>query len=241
MPLQVVNNFLNITQPVTISIRSGGGPCAEPPSAGYGQITWNKTVTTSASGAAGETDILTISLQASPGKQEPAPVTYSENGQPRPDVLSGPSCPIPGYRSLDAGTVTALEPGFGPTQASVVPLERGQISGLKVYQATVPAGSIQPGPFTVTASGGADVGAFQTNVQIGGGIQVKTPLAGATVSCFNPVIKWIGGDPDSWVTLKLLTQENGATAEYVQQVHGDGWPNHDRDDGLHSERNQRPG
>jgi hypothetical protein len=151
----------------------------DPPSAGYGQITWEKTTTTSAAGAVSETDLMTMSLQASPGKKAPPPATFAEGfGGSGYELYFGPSCRIPGYRSLDAGTVSVQGPGLGPVQASVVPLQTGQVSGLKVYQAALPSGSIRLGTFTVAASGGADTAAFQTSVQIGGGIQVTTPLAG---------------------------------------------------------------
>jgi uncharacterized protein (TIGR03437 family) len=218
VPLQVTDGFGFISQPVTVSIRRGGGPCVDPPSAGYGQITWEKTLTTSATGAASEADVMTMSLQASPGKQAPPLVTFSENFNTSRHVLFGRSCPLPGYRSLGAGTVSAQGPGFGLVQASVLPLQEGPISGLTEYQVTLLSGSIQPGSFTIAASGGADVGAFQTNVQVGSGIQVTTPLAGGTLSCFTPVIKWTGGDPNTWVTLKLLRLEGGLELEYLQQV-----------------------
>jgi uncharacterized protein (TIGR03437 family) len=210
VPVQFTSDFFSISQPATISVRQGGGPCVDPPSAGYGQITWEKTVTTSATGAASETDLLTMSLQASPGKQAPPPATFSEGGAYTDVVYFGQSCPIPGYRSLGGGTVSAQGPGFGPVQASVVPVQQGQISGLTVYQAALPSGSIQPGSFTVAASGGADAGAFQTNVQIGSGIQVTTALAGRVISPAQPlVVNWTGGDPNTWVTITLLEQRGG--------------------------------
>ena len=115
----------NISQPVTIAVRQGGGACVDPPVAGYGQITWEKAVNTTAAGAT-ENDTVTVSLQAAPGMQAPSLL---------PPVLEtnvyyfGASCPIPGYRSLDAGTVTVQGPGFGPVTAPVVPLQQGQVSG----------------------------------------------------------------------------------------------------------------
>ena len=44
VPIQAAyyDNSPGISQPVTIAIRNGGGPCVDPPSAGYGQITWQK-------------------------------------------------------------------------------------------------------------------------------------------------------------------------------------------------------
>jgi uncharacterized protein (TIGR03437 family) len=205
VPLQVVNS--NISQPVTIAIHEGGGPCVDPPLAGYGQITWEKAITTTALHAVTETDTATVSLQASPGKQTPAAApVFTEGGiLPFGRTYFGASCPIPGYRSLDAGAITVQGSGFTPMHAPVVPLQSGQVSGLTVYKAALPSGTIQPGSFTVIASGGADVGAFQSTVQIGSPIQITVGLAGLVLQVNQPfTITWTGGDPNSWVTVKLV-------------------------------------
>ncbi len=205
VPLQVEAAPVNISQPVTISIRKGGGACVDPPSAGYGQITWEKTVTTSPSGSTSETDSVSMSLQTSPGKQAPsAPVLEPGVGRFQYDYV-GPSCPLPGYGSLDAGAVSVQGPGFGPVQAPLVPLPKTQVNGLKLYQAALPSGAIQPGSFSVNAGGGADVGAFQSTVRIGSPIQVTTSLAGKTLPSDHSLkIDWTGGDPDAWVTCNIV-------------------------------------
>jgi uncharacterized protein (TIGR03437 family) len=235
VPLQLAD--ANMSPPVTISIAQGGGACVDPPSQGYGDIVWEKTVVTnepvvspgSPTGIAQtitETDTVTISLQASPGRQAPTPPVYTEGANlPGAYTYFGSSCPIPGYRSLDAGTVTVSGPGLPALAATLTPLPgqtvlnvglqgftqtaqvpSGQAGGLTEYQATLPTGAIQPGNFTVAASGGADLGAFQSKVQIGSPIQVITALAGAIVDGSGPpfTIAWSGGDPNAWVTLKLL-------------------------------------
>ncbi len=151
VPIQILNE--NISRPVTISIAKGGGPCADPPKAGYGQIFWEKAVTTSATSSARERDTVTVSLQASPGKQPPVPPIYAEGGQtPMSRIYYRAACRISGYRSLGAGTVTTKGPGFGPVVAPVTSLLSGtefddpavfdgpvtayptaQVSGLTVY------------------------------------------------------------------------------------------------------------
>ncbi len=74
-----------------------------------------------------------------------------------------------------------------------------------IYSAALPAATIRPGAFQVGASGGADAGAFQSTVQIGPGIDITTPLAGITVSQQQPfTVNWTGGDPNSWVTVRLV-------------------------------------
>jgi uncharacterized protein (TIGR03437 family) len=217
VPLQVPydNGALAISQPVTIAIHQGGGACVNPPSAGYGQITWQKTISTTGSNVVSETDTMTASLQASPGQQAPPAPAYNEGGLQGSQTLSGPACPVPGYLSLGAGTVTAQGPGLAPAQVPIVPFQQGQLGGLSAYQATFPSGTIQPGNFTVTASGGADVGAFQASVKVGADIQLQTPLAGVTVC--SSTIKWTGGDPNSWVTIKFvqLSPPGYGSAEFV--------------------------
>jgi len=196
VPLQLAGD--NMSPPVTISIAQGGGACVDPLAQGYGDIVWEKTTVTdppvvSPSSPTGitqtitETDTVTISLQASPGRQAPTPPVYTEGGNlPGAYTFFGSSCPVPGYRSLDAGTVTVSVPGLSALAASPAPLPgqtvlnvgpqgftqtaqvpSGQASGLTAYQATLPTGSIQPGSFTAAASGGADLRAFQSTVQIG--------------------------------------------------------------------------
>ena len=99
-------------------------------------------------------------------------------------------------------------PGFGPVAAAIAPLQGGQVSDLTVYQATLPAGTIQAGDFAVAASGGSDVGAFQSSVQIGAGVQFPTSPAGTVFTCNQPVtISWTGGDPKAWVTVSKVFHE----------------------------------
>jgi len=80
-----------------------------------------------------------------------------------------------------------------------------QISGLSIYQATLPVGSIHAGTFTASASGGADVGPFQSRVNIGSEIQLTTSLEGVGFPCDKPVtINWTGGEPTAWITVSLM-------------------------------------
>ncbi len=214
VPFQVLAGLYGfISQPVTISVRKGGGTCVDPPMAGYGLITWEKAVSTTAAGVATETDTVTASLLVAPGMQAPSllPPAPVENSY----RYFGASCPIPGYRSLGAGTVTVQGPGFGPVPAAASPLQQGQVSGLTMYQAALPAGTIQPGSLSVTASGGADVGAFQSSVQMPPEIRFTTALAGIGFPCNQGVtIRWTGGDPNAWVTVSQLF--NPADAYSVQ-------------------------
>ena len=63
----------------------------------------------------------------------------------------------------------------------------------------------------MSASGGADVGAFQSTVQIGAPIQVVTALASRVLHNSDPPlqIQWTGGDANSWVTVRLVGHFGG--------------------------------
>jgi hypothetical protein len=205
VPVQVAAFDGGISQPVTISVRKGGGPCVDPPVAGYGQITWEKTVTIEPPSSATESASLTVSLQSSPGKRVPPART--------PNIASrtyfGPACALPRYRSFDAGAITGQGSGLGPVPAPVVPLENSQVRGLNLYRAALPAGAIQPGSFTVSAGGGADVEAFESTVTIGPEIHIITALAGRVLVVSNgsaPTLtfSWTGGDADEQVTAWLV-------------------------------------
>lgn len=196
------------SQPVPISIRRGGGACVDPPIAGYGQITWERTV---ASGItpSGETDVITAAFPASPGKQAPLPEQRCLS-----NIIDffGPSCPLPGYKNLDAGKVMAQGPDFGPVQA--VP---AVVDGQTVYRAALSSGTIRPGSFSVTASGGSEVGPFQSSVRIGSGINITSSFPPGTILRPAPatgirlvVVNWTGGDPDTWVTLKVVAHRGYA-------------------------------
>jgi uncharacterized protein (TIGR03437 family) len=222
VPVQIA--YSAMTPPVTIAIRNGGGQCIDPPSAGYGQITWQKTVSTTSANVATETDSMSALLLSSPGQQAPPIPTYSDGCQggicgislPNSTTLFGPACAVPGYRSQGAGAVTIQGPGLATTPAPLLPYVQGQLGGISAYQAALPSGTVQAGNFTLAAGGGADVGAFQSALQIGADIKFQTQLAGVDAfhNCQPLVVNWTGGDPKSWITLTFLNIELGAYGDY---------------------------
>lgn len=218
VPFQLAGNA-GLSQPVPISVHQGGGSCVDPPSASYAEIFWEATFLSNVASVATETDTLTVSLQAAPGERAPAPQVLSGNYW----TDLGPACSIPGYRSLDAGKITIQGPGFGPVEAPSKPLVVGQVGGLAAYQATLPSGTIQPGTFTVTASGGADVGPFQSSVQVGPGIQPLLNYAGILVGGPPFAFIWSGGDPNEWVVVSWVDQsltEDYTVSDYVPASDG---------------------
>ena len=124
VPFQVAE--VSITQPVTIAVRSGGGACVDPPAAGYGEIVWEKLLDSNATGQVTETETVTVSLQSSPGRQPPSQPVYEEGLSFNSTVYLGPSCPVPGYRSLAAGVVTAQGSGLSPATAVPYRCKGGQ-------------------------------------------------------------------------------------------------------------------
>ncbi len=198
------------SQAVTISVHTGGGSCVDPPSTAYGQITWEKSLDLSSDPAV-EADALTAVFPAAPGEKAPTPVAFQEGGglwnTGNHDPSPSRSCSVPGYRYLDAGTIAARGQGFGPVQANLA-----SINAQTVYQATLPNGAIQPGSFMASGSGGADVGAFQSALQIGSGITVTSSFPpGSFISAYkNLTVNWTGGDPNTWVTVTLLTTGQSA-------------------------------
>jgi hypothetical protein len=117
----------------------------------------------------------------------------------------GPSCPIPGYRNLNAGKITIQGPGFGPLEVVPTPAD-----GQQVYRAVLPNGTIRPGSFSVTAAAGTDVGPFESSVRIGSDIKITSSYPPGTIlpSTQPVVVNWTGGDPDTWVTMKLVRHVN---------------------------------
>lgn len=211
VPLQTSST--GTSRPVTLAIRRGGGPCVDPAPVGYGEILWERAELTNLNGQVSVEETMTASLQASPGQRIPLLSAYTQpsfiTGFPVLDPLRvedrrlwqyfGPPCPIPGYRSLAAGTINAEASGRS-FAASVVPIPFSQIPGLTFYRATLNAGTIQTGTYRVLASGGADVPAFQSSLAIGSGIRITSTRYG--FGRREPLmVEWTGGDPDSWVTV----------------------------------------
>ncbi len=114
-------------------------------------------------------------------------------------TVQGPSLPPV------TATTAPLQQGLVSGLSVIAPLLQGQVGGLSVYQATLPTGAIQAGNFTVAASGGVDVGGFQSSVQIGPPIQIETNLSGILFPCNQSVtVNWTGGDPNAWVIMSQV-------------------------------------
>ena len=93
--------------------------------------------------------------------------------------------------------------------------------GQTVYRAALPKETIRPGLFTVRAAGGSDVGPFESSVRIGSGISISSSFAPGTVLSFSqPItVNWAGGDPDTWVTVRVVSHHRVRDAYSSAQTH----------------------
>jgi hypothetical protein len=154
----------------------------------------------------------TAAFPASPGKQPPPQLEFRPgSGLSRVIEFFGPLCPLPGYKNLDAGAVTIQGPGFGPVEAAPA-----VVDGQRIYRGVLPNGTIRPGSFTVTAGGSSELGPFQSTLRIGSGINIASSFPpGAVVRSQTTggpplTVNWTGGDPDTWVTLALVSHQGVA-------------------------------
>ncbi|MCW5979792.1 MAG: hypothetical protein KIT09_17055 [Bryobacteraceae bacterium] len=201
------------SQPVSISIRQGGGVCIDPSAESYGQLSWERTVAIGTD-ADGQTETFTAILTAAPGMEAPPPGGSSASSRYVNSPRYAGFCPTPGHRSLDAGALTLQGPGFGPVVAGAA-----VVNGHRVVRATLPPGTIQPGLFQVRAIGSSDIGAFESSLEIGSGIGVTTSLpAGTQINPRAPfTVNWTGGAPNARVTMNVVTHRGAWDySSYVQ-------------------------
>jgi len=212
VPLQLSSWAGGISQPVTVSIRSGGGQCADPPIAGGGVLLLKRSIVVNDS-TIPETDTITASFTASPGQT--APVFPRLNGIPGfgiPGdlfVTQGPACPVPGYSTLNPGTLTITAPSGAQVKVQPSPgPSTGLDTGTPVYQASLPAGFLQAGTYQVSG-GGVDTGAFQVPMEMGSPIQILTQ----TPDRSGPHQDWVaftGGQPGTLIVWEMFGTGGGA-------------------------------
>ncbi len=178
------------SQPVTVSIRSGGGQCQDPPTGSGGLITVKRSVVLN-DPTVPEADTITAVFSAAPGKQTVSPF---------PAYYLTP-CLIPGYSYFGAGAITAS----GSALAPIVIQPTGALPNV-TYNGSLPAASIAPGTFQLSALGSPTVGSFLAPFTIGEGIQVTSVFAkGSQINPIVPLtVNWTGGQPGNVVTVTLI-------------------------------------
>ncbi len=192
---------------LSISVHSGRGQCVDPPVASYGTVTLTKTVTTAPDGSTTDSETLGASFPSGPGVQPPAPLAPTLPGSYEANVFlpatMSRSCAVNGDVELSAGTLT-VNPASSSSlaiQASPTPTTGGV-----AYQASLPAGFLEAGTYSVFA-GGSDAGPFQGVVTLPAPLQIQPFIQGAEIDQSQPlVIQWTGGTAGELVKVSLVVQ-----------------------------------
>lgn len=196
------------SQPVTMSIRRGGGQCQDPPAARFASIHWRKTQSANSA-----TETFTASFATAPQNLvvPPAPLAPGVCSFYLSTIHPGPRCTGSEPKGMDAGPLTIQGVSGGP-----ITVRPSASSGQLAYTASLPAGSIQTGPLSVAAAGGADVGAFQTAIALPSPMQITTPLSpGTTFSMGDPFrVSWAGGSADAIVRMQVIHTYPDGSAQY---------------------------
>jgi uncharacterized protein (TIGR03437 family) len=205
---------------LSISIHSGRGQCVDPPIQSYGQVSLTKTV---ASGTAndGETDTLTAVFPSAPGLKPPPTPTpgFGTSNNYAADVRVSRSCAVAGCANLSAGTIKVQAINTGAS-ATVQPIS--QMGGV-IYQQTLPAGFILPGPYTISSSSGRVT--LRAGLNVDAPIHIQTPLPPGTMipTRWPLTVKWTGGIPGYLVRLTLISGpgfNRGFSHVYVDAASG---------------------
>lgn len=191
------------SQPVTISIRTGGGQCQTAPPARFGFLRWQRISTTGPqpSGAAVQ-ETFTASFAEAAANQVMPPA-----GPPEPGCRCNVAVPKPGPRCLGTGPRTL---GVGAITLEGIPsapitVRPSTATGEVVYAAALPEGSVEERMVRVLAAGGLELGKFQAELPIPAPIQITSSLAPGTVIPRNQPFRvtWAGGRPDALVRVRL--------------------------------------
>ncbi len=217
VPVRIVSNYVEAeSQPVLVSIHTGGGPCADPPVWGYGEIVIKKSVILN-DPKTPETDTFSARFPASPGLVLPTPLPA--NGQVVVEAVPrSPRCPIPGHKTLSAGPIVVTNPQGVPVQVQPTIASDGSVS----YSATLPAGFVQPGTYRLAAAG-AGVGSFQASLTAGADISVTSQYpAGSTVGAATGnvlyPVNWTGGEAGEAATLRVDSDQFVSDSVWLVRV-----------------------
>lgn len=199
-----IKSRYEMSPPVPISVRRGGGQCVDPPPEGWATLRWEKVMLASGIQPPPKKDSLEIEFAsgvAKPLVEVPDPPPGACQARYFPPETA--SCPGFDDRNLDAGTVRIEGPG--PRRMGVAPrLDDGK----PLYRVELPAGMIQEGEWRLAGQGGGDVGPFETAVRMPPPIEVTTSLPPGTVIPYGRsfTVTWRGGDTNSVVRLRVITR-----------------------------------
>ena len=110
--------------------------------------------------------------------------------------------------SLDAGSNFTIK---GPNGSLTEPLNSGNFDTLSANGTY-----LTPGSYTVTGTGGADIGAFSVNFTVLAFPALTSPANGATVTRSSGMtVSWTGGDPGGNLRIIVASQSNGPSAQCI--------------------------
>jgi len=206
-----IETLAGTSQPVTLSVRKGGGACQNDLGR-FASLHWQKTTTLGPESTNPQvTESFTGTLVEGP-KSLIAPPSSSSLPQ---SLAIGPvrtarSCAAPGVKSLSAGRLTLTGVNGVQIYSDSAPANPAP------YAAILPSGSIQSGQVQISAAGGPDVGPFQSSLSIPAPIEITTPLPpGTALSTHQPIrVAWNKGSSASLVTLRVEILYPGSEQAY---------------------------
>lgn len=192
--------FASTSQPVFISVHNGGGQCQDADLGRVGGFHWTKTIVNPYNFAQFIPGVSNGATDTFEAAFIEAPANLITGPPPRSSRVRGPGCPGAAGRGLDAGTLAVIDQSGN--SYSIAPSV--QLGTLKYLQVTLPPGTIQAGPLGVSAGGGADIGAFQAQLNFPDLIQIQTPISiGMKFSATKgATITWTGGTADERVWIE---------------------------------------
>ncbi|MGC9948235.1 MAG: hypothetical protein ABSF64_17865 [Bryobacteraceae bacterium] len=217
------------TQLVDVSIRPGGGACADPRDSTLGVIVWENSTVSDVGGTSASEAVTAQFIQSEGlGFAQPGPFPPPASSPPNNAVYGAFAGPLPACNAslpntLDAGALTVSGPGLNP-----VALEPSTQDGRLTYSAALAPGTLQGGTYQVAGQGGSQVGAFTANASIPApimgiatiasnfetsslqpGTQLESPCQIFNVHPIFPcqgqyTFTWTGGDNRSIVTVQFI-------------------------------------
>jgi len=221
VPVAIVSNGNVVSNTPTISIMNNGGVCSDPL---FG-ITGDQITTLNNRGTVRSGSVIVGQLVSSGQTSNIAVASFAST--------TGGSYSGGGLTSLGSCLVTEIA-GTG-TPGTTTPLDAGASIGLSgpagsytlstilnlkgTYTAQLPDGAITStgGAFTFTGTGGADVGAFKTTVNLPNPLLSWTnqPAAATVTRAQGLLVTWTGGTPGSFVIITGSSSGNGVSGSYT--------------------------
>jgi len=196
------------SQLATVSIRTGGGMCVDPPIQSEGDISIEKITELNLANAA-PTNHVIASFTSAPGQKLRLLPDFTET-----PAYSGPSCPIPNYRMLDAGTLALSSPNLSAGPVSV--------SFNQSYTSILTTGSVRAGSYAVTSPGNNLIGSISTSVNLLPDIQVLSSFpVGTSIAKAPLIVYWSGGISDEVVRMRVVSHTYFGDFENYVETTGD--------------------